>query len=215
MRYGDLLFAPSDWAYENLCKMGYAAKSVKVGGNTVTDIVRYASKRIGGNNRPSAPYVVVTIHRVETIYSRSRLTMIITLLERIAQERKVLFVIHEPTRQQLSRFDLYTRILHNPAIEVLPLQSYLAFVDLLAGADFVITDGGSIQEETYFLDVPCMIMRSTTERLEGLGENAFLAGFHQGQIEQFFQRLPALHRQGRGDDLYPSKVIVDHIVSWA
>jgi UDP-N-acetylglucosamine 2-epimerase (non-hydrolysing) len=215
MRYSDLLFAPSEWAFENLHKMSYAAKSVNVGGNTVMDIVRYASKRIGGNNRPSEPYVVVTIHRVETIYSRSRLTMIVALLERIAQDRKVLFVIHEPTRQQLSRFDLDIEVLQNPAIEVLPLQSYLAFVDLLAGADFIVTDGGSIQEESYALNVPCLIMRSRTERVEGLGENAYLAKFEWGQIERFFQLWPTLRRKALDGDLHPSRTIVDCIMPWA
>ena len=145
MRYSDLLFAPSEWAFENLRKMGYAGKSVNVGGNTIKDTVQYAIKYINGQNRLSEPYVVATIHRVETIYSRSRLVMIITLLERIARDRRVLFVLHEPTYQQLSRFGLHTRILENEAIEILPLQPYLVFLDLVAGADFVVNDGGSIQ----------------------------------------------------------------------
>jgi UDP-N-acetylglucosamine 2-epimerase len=141
--------------------------------------------------------------------------MIAALLERIAREYKVLFVLHEPTRRQLLRFNLYGAIQQNKAIEMLPLQSYLTFVDLMAGAEFVVTDGGSIQEETYFLNVPCLIMRSNTERVEGLGENAFLAEFDPEQIERFLQRLPTLRRQNANDGLYPSKVIVDHIESWA
>lgn len=215
MRYSDTLFASSDWAFENLRKMGYAAKSVNVNGNTILDAIRYATGRGGGNHRFSEPYVIATTHRVETIYSRSRLECVVALLERVAAQRKVLFVLHEPTRQQLLRFDLYRPVLENASIEVLPLQPYLTFMNLLAGADFVVTDGGSIQEETYFLNVPCLIMRSKTERMEGLGENAYLAGFDEGQIDEFLRLLPRLRRPGLSENLYPSSVIADHIADWA
>lgn len=215
MRHSDVLFAPSEWARENLRKMGYAEKSVDAGGNTVLDIVRYATERICGDGRPPGPYIVVTIHRVETIYSRSRLAMIVALLERIARDRSVVFVLHGPTRRQLARFGLDARIDQNPAIDMRGLMPYLAFMDLVAGADFVVTDGGSIQEETYFLDVPCLIMRSKTERVEGLGENAYLAEFDGDHIDRFFEILPQLHSRNADEDLHPSRVIVDHLLPWA
>ena len=88
-------------------------------------------------------------------------------------------------------------------------------VDLVAGADYVVTDGGSIQEETYYLNVPCLIMRSKTERVEGLGENAYLAEFDEDQIEQFFQTLPSLRRQDVEETAQPSAVIVDQLLAWA
>ena len=120
-----------------------------------------------------------------TIYSPSRLEMVVELLEQIAVEHQVLFVLHRPTRLQLIRFNLYERLAHNPYIELLSLQPYLDFVNLLAGADFIVTDGGSVQEGSYFLGVPCLIMRSRTERLEGLGDNAYLADFDRDRIEHF------------------------------
>jgi UDP-N-acetylglucosamine 2-epimerase len=211
MRYSDILFAPSDWALENLYKMGYRHKAVNAGGNTIIDTIRYARKHIDSGQCSSAPYVVATTHRVETIYSRSRMEMLVALLERIAGERLVLFVLHGPTRLQLSRFGLYTRIMQNPSIKVLSLQPYLEFVNLLAGADFVVTDGGSIQEETYFLGVPCLIMRSKTERLEGLGDNAYLANFDKERIGEFLRLVPDLKGKEAQDNLCPSSRIVDHI----
>ena len=212
MRYSDILFTPSDWALENLYKMGYRHKAVNPGGNTIIDTIRYARKHIDSGRCSSAPYVVATTHRVETIYSRSRMEMLVALLERIVGERQVFFVLHEPTRRQLSRFGLYTRLVQNRFIEVLPLQPYLKFVNLLAGADFVVTDGGSIQEETYFLGIPCLIMRSRTERLEGLGENAYLAEFEKHSIERFLDLWPTKSRRNLFENSYPSRVIVDSIL---
>jgi UDP-N-acetylglucosamine 2-epimerase (non-hydrolysing) len=212
MRYSDILFAPSDRAFENLREMGYEGKSVNAGGNTILDAVRYAKQHTDAVQRPAEPYVTATVHRVETIYSRARMEAVVTLLEKVGQERKVLFVLHEPTRQQLSRFGLYDRLHHNQSIELLPLQPYLTFVGLLEGADFVVTDGGSVQEETHLLGVPCLIMRSKTERLDGLGENACLAGFERESVEHFLGLWPMARRDGLHNSLHPSGAIVDHVL---
>jgi len=212
MRYSDILFAPSDWAMGNLSRMGYGVKSINVGGNTVVDTIRFALARCSGTDRPVEPYVVVTIHRVETLYSSARLNMIITFLEEIARQHRVLFVLHEPTRKQLERLDLLGRLQRNSRVEMMPLQPYLKFLNLLAGADFAVTDGGSIQEECYSLNIPCLIMRAKTERMEGLGENAVLAGFSRERFEEFLQSLPALkRREADNRSVSPSSLIVDHL----
>jgi UDP-N-acetylglucosamine 2-epimerase len=214
MRFSDILFAPSEWAFQNLHKMGFGVKTVNAGGNTIVDTLRYARRRMSSRVRPNGSYAVITIHRVETIFSRSRWETILTLLERIAMDRQALFVLHEPTRRQLERFDLVGRLSQRRAIEILPLQPYLVFVDLLAGADFIVTDGGSIQEESYFLNVPCLILRGQTERLEGLGQNAFLAGFDPKRIDGFLQTFSSFRRQNPNEDVYPSMTIVDHLSTW-
>jgi UDP-N-acetylglucosamine 2-epimerase len=212
MKYSDILFSPSAWAYQNLEKMGYAQKAIEIGGNTGIDAARYALSQNGISNRPNQPYVVLTIHRVETIYSRKRLAMVVELIEKISAHYLVLFVIHEPTHQQLKRFDLYERLSNKPSITLYPLQPYIEFINLLAGAVFVVSDGGSIQEETAFLKVPCLIMRAKTERMEGIGENAFLADFDDTKIEKFLQKLDGFNRQDPNNDLQPSSVIVSQIL---
>ncbi len=212
MRYSDILFAPSGWAMENLKRMGYENKSVNAGSNTVVDTIRFARSRHSGVKRADNPYVIVTIHRVETLYSLSRMNAIVSLVEEISNRRRVLFVLHEPTRKRLERFHLLDRLQRNSRVELMSLQPYLKFLDLLTGADFAVTDGGSIQEECYCLDIPCFIMRTKTERMEGLGENAMLAGFSHLRFEKFMKALPGLKR--RDMDKYeasPSCLIVDHL----
>lgn len=215
MRFSDVLFAPSDWAIENLTKMGHLEKSVDIQGNTVMDTIAYAKNHLNAENKPSVPYVVTTIHRVETIYSKSRLQMILNLLKRVAKTRKVLFVLHEPTQKQLKKFDLQAQFEQIENLEMLPLQPYLTFVNLLSDADFIITDGGSIQEESYFLNVPCLIMRSSTERMEGLNQNAFLGKFDEDTINRFFEELPTLRQETAVIPTHPSKKIVDYISAYS
>lgn len=217
MRYSDLLFAPSDWAAENLHRMSYSTKIVCTGGNTIAESIRHALQKMTAESHSGRRYVVASIHRLENIYFQSRLTVIVTLLERIAADRQVLFVLHEPTNQQLRRFGLTTRLLRNKAIELLPLQPYPAFIQLMAGADFIVTDGGSVQEESYFLNLPCLIMRRKTERCEGLGINACLAEFNQTRIDGFLRTFASYRRANADADneAHPSRVIVDHLMPWA
>jgi UDP-N-acetylglucosamine 2-epimerase (non-hydrolysing) len=210
MSWSDLLFAPSDWAYENLKKMGYGTKAINIGANTGEDAIRYALGQSGEGSRPEKPYALAAIHRLETIYSRSRLSMVVEFLEGIARERKVIFVLHDPTRQQLHRFGLFLRISEHGGIMLSPLVPYLEFVRLLAHADFVVTDGGSIQEECYYLNKACMVLRSTTERVEGLGENALLTDFDLNQMNRFVQVFSSLKRKNLRADVAPSALIVDH-----
>jgi UDP-N-acetylglucosamine 2-epimerase (non-hydrolysing) len=215
MRFSDLLFAPSEWAYQNLCKMGYKSKTINLGCNTGVEAVRYAVKQGRGRNRPDLPYAVITIHRMETIYSRWRLKMIVDLVQRISQTHQVEFVLHEPTRQQLTKFKLFSSLNQTPSVKMLPLLPYIEFVELIAGADFIVTDGGSIQEECYYLNKPCMVMRLKTERVEGVGENSFLSKFNRSRIDHFFKILPELRREENQNDPQPSDVIVDYISPWA
>lgn len=214
MRFSDILYASSEWAFNNLCKMGYQNKTINVGYNTGMDAIRFAVKQVRGKNRPKRPYVVVTIHRFETIYSRTRLKMIVRLIKRISRRRQVIFVLHEPTKQQLMKFDLLSSLSQSTSVEMLPLLPYIEFVDLIAGADFIVTDGGSIQEECYYLNKPCMVMRSKTERIEGLGENVQLVEFNPNQIEFFLENYSLFKREEFKEDISPSEIIIDNLSPW-
>jgi UDP-N-acetylglucosamine 2-epimerase len=214
MRFSDILCASSEWAFENLCKMGYQNKSVNVGFNTGMDAVKFAVKQFGGKKNPYQAYVVVTIHRLETIYSRSRMKIIVELIKKISLNHKVIFVLHEPTKQQLMKFDMLSSLNQTTEVEILPLLPYVEFVGLFAGADFIVTDGGSIQEECYYLNKPCMVMRSSTERIEGLGENVKLIEFDPNQIDFFLENFSLFKREEIEEDISPSDIIIDNLAQW-
>lgn len=215
MHFSDILFAPSDWAYNNLLKMGYHRKAINVGANTGMESVFFVLNKTRKQCLQQKPYVIVTIHRVETIYSPSRLMMVAAIIERIARNRRVLFILHEPTRQQLERLDLLLKIKQLYSVEILPIQPYVTFINLISEAEYIVTDGGSIQEECYYLNKPCMVLRSNTERIEGLGENIFHAQFDKSQINRFFDILPTLKRKKINDELSPSGIIIEHLLPWS
>ena len=75
------------------------------------------------------------------------------------EQLKVVFPAHPRTRQRIEQFGLDIENLH--LLEPLP---YIEFLSLLCRAAVVITDSGGMQEETTFLGVPCLTLRSNTER---------------------------------------------------
>lgn len=215
MHYSDILFAPSDWAFQNLCKMGYLDKSKNIGANTGQDAAAIAVTLMNGRKSLHRPYALVAIHRAETIYSFSRLNTIFTIVERMSQDCLVYFVLHDPTRNQLKKHKLFEKFKQLAQVKLLPLLPYIEFLQLVDGADYIVTDGGSIQEESYYLNKPCMILRSKTERLDGIGENAYLTHFDPIRIDRFFKLRPTLKRKAVDKSLKPSEIIIDHLMPWA
>lgn len=213
MRFSDLLFAPSDSAFQNLVEMGYEGKTVNIGMNTGLDSIRFATRQPCEIILPQHRFGVITIHRVETIFSRSRLLIIMDLISSISKDCEVIFVMHEPTRHQMLRYGLIDQIENRAGVRICSLLPYVEFINLLDRAEFVITDGGSIQEECYYLNKPCMLMRSKTERREGLGENVFISDFDADRIKWFLENYQRLKRKHDGvTGLSPSEKIVDHLM---
>ena len=74
------------------------------------------------------------------------------------------FRFHPRTAKNLREFGLYDRL--NDALGVILTDpfGYKAFMNLIFGCKFVITDSGGIQEETTYLKISCLTLRSNTER---------------------------------------------------
>jgi UDP-N-acetylglucosamine 2-epimerase len=212
MHSSDLLFAPSEWAYENLQKMGLGAKSRRICANTSWESCAYSLAKREDTGLGSEPYALITTHRLENIFSRRRMEILLEMLERITRTLRVVFVQHQPTIARLEELGLRPRLESLPRIEFRTIQSHAGFVSLVAGSSFVITDGGSIQEECFYLNKPCLILRSVTERREGLGENAELCTFDRPTIERFLSSWTEWKRTSElPEETSPSEEILRHL----
>jgi len=210
MKRSDLLFAPSDEAFTNLRKMGLSEKAIKVRGNTIADALRLASRSESSFKIPDKPFALATCHRLETITRKERLVKVLSLLNRVAQDMPVLFVIHRPTRKYLERFGLAQSL--NSNIRNINMLDYNDFTALERAADIVLTDGGSIQEECSYLNKPCLILRNTTERPDGLGRNAVLWKFDENVSESFLSQRKHIKLSDLNNLPSPSAEIVDALI---
>jgi UDP-N-acetylglucosamine 2-epimerase (non-hydrolysing) len=81
---------------------------------------------------------------------------------------------------------------------------------LVKGAEFVMTDGGGLQEETFFLNVPCLILRKRTERHFGLGTTALLSELKKEKINYFLQNYHTFRRK-QYEWQHPSRFIAEKL----
>jgi len=208
-----VLYAPNEWAASNCRKRRARVTVVCTGANTVLQAVRFARERTGATEYPG-PYGVVTLHRNETFYSRTKAAAAIEALTGIGAEGyKLMFVMHKLTQRRLKKYGLLDRLTHHGAIEILGYQRYDEFMAMVSRASFVITDGGGLQEETYYLDVPCLVLRTKTERPEGLDSSAMMSGTDGEPVARFMKTL-GTRRHGRDFSLlYPATTIVDHLLA--
>lgn len=191
MRWSSLLFAPTTEAAANLAAMGVAGRVVEVAGNTSLEAVA-SSTRAAVGAAGSGP-VVVSMHRVENLYRRSVVERFVALLVGLRAERAVRFVVHGPTREALAKRGALDR-LREAGVDLVPLAPHGDFVRWLAEAPFVITDGGSIQEECALLGVPTLLWRARSERPDGIGANVVLSRFEPSVIDGFLADPERLRR---------------------
>jgi UDP-N-acetylglucosamine 2-epimerase (non-hydrolysing) len=140
-------------------------------GNTIADALRIVLLNAPSQQRGG---VLVSLHRFENIMHRSRLEKLVVDILRLATQRPVSFVLHPPTEKRLRVLGLLESLRASNAIELLPRMPYSRFMKLAVAVDVVVTDGGSNQEELSLLGVPAIILRSRTERSDGLGRSGLL-----------------------------------------
>ena len=109
-------------------------------------------------------YVLVTLHRPSNVDTTAGLEAVVQMLETACQEAQVVFPLHPRTRNNLGKYGLSNRLAALSNLRLLEPQGYLEFLNLLENAALAITDSGGVQDETTYLGVPCLTLRTTTER---------------------------------------------------
>jgi len=160
-RLADLLFTPSEDGDLNLEREGVpAAKIFRVGNVMIDSLVRLlpVAMQCPRNGLPER-YALVTLHRPSNVDDSASLRRILKSLLDVSERLEVVFPAHPRTRQRIAQFGIKLEKLH--LLEPLP---YIEFLSLQRRAAVVITDSGGVQEETTYLGVPCLTLRSSTER---------------------------------------------------
>lgn len=160
----DLLFTPSTDGNENLRHEGIAESKIHLVGNVMIDtLVRLLpqTEQLFPVDVPS-PYALVTLHRPSNVDDLPWLGELLAALADLSERLNVIFPVHPRTRQRLDSIGSHAR--RNGNLKILDPLPYLEFLSLQRRAAMVITDSGGIQEETTFLNVPCITVRENTER---------------------------------------------------
>lgn len=164
----DLLFAPTERAVDNLRAEGIGDRAHETGDvmfdamNAVSDLSGTADRALGEFDLSDGHYVLATIHRVSNTQDEQRLEGIVDGL--VSIPNPVVFPMHPRTQSALRSYGLWERA--SEELDVIDPVGYLTFIDLVEGAQSVVTDSGGVQKEAFYLETPCVTVRDETEWIE-------------------------------------------------
>ncbi|MCY0876642.1 MAG: UDP-N-acetylglucosamine 2-epimerase (non-hydrolyzing) [Firmicutes bacterium] len=182
----DLHFAPTRLSADNLLAEGKDEARIYITGNTAIDAMKTTVRqdyrhpvldRLGADKR----LIFLTAHRRENI--GDKLEQIFTAVRELV-ERFPDTVVAYPVHLNPAVREPANRILgDHPRIALIEPLDVVDAHNFMAKAHLILTDSGGVQEEAPFLGVPCLVLRDTTERPEGITAGTLkLAGTERAQI---------------------------------
>lgn len=209
-------FAPGDIACENLYQAGAKGEIINTVYNTIVDSLAYANT-IPCNSQKilrlqtTGEYFVFVLHRQENLANRKLVKKLLDCVHMQAKKTHCAFILHKPTEQMLKEAGYLTVLQADKNITLFERVEYFDFMKLLNQAAFVITDGGSNQEELSYMGKPCLIIRTNTERMDGLGENAVLYDGKLSAVDDFIGRYKDYNYPPIVPQHSPSEIIADKL----
>lgn len=184
-RISDILCCPTDNAIDNLMREGFGqfpCSIVKTGDVMQDAALFYSAFSAERSNIIESlglfeqEFVLCTVHRAENTDDGKRLKGIVSALNKIATERRVVLPLHPRTRKILASSG---NLLGFDPIEPV---GYFDMLELLKRATCVMTDSGGLQKEAFFFKKPCITLRDETEWVEliELGVNKLAEASHSG-----------------------------------
>jgi UDP-N-acetylglucosamine 2-epimerase (non-hydrolysing) len=196
----DYLFVTEHSGLVNLAKENVPDEKVFFVGNVMIDsLVHFraeASKSSILEDLGVSPksYVLITTHRPANVDNKEGLEAILQIVkDAVALYGTVVFAIHPRTANNLQKMGLEHSFNQVEGLKLIPPQGYLEFLKLMDNAAVIVTDSGGIQEETTYLQVPCLTFRDTTERpvTVELGTNQLLADLNPSTVQQKMAEIAA------------------------
>lgn len=167
----DVLMPYTERSRANLLREGIASDRIFVTGNPIKEVLDHYADRIEASDALSrlgveaGAYLLLTMHRQETVDVESRLRALVQGVIDISRELELPLIcsMHPRTRSRLEAFGV---AMDTDRVQVLPAMGFFDFVKLEKHARCVLTDSGTVQEECCIFGVPAVTVRDTTERPE-------------------------------------------------
>lgn len=169
-------FVTEESALNNLICEGIPPSRIHFVGNVLMATLGAHSERILAStvvpdlSLEPGGYAVLALKRFSNGDKPQRLHTVIDALERIQKRLPIVFPARLETVARLHELGVWERIEQLPGLMIVDPPGYLDFAALLKGSAMVLTDTSGVQEETTVLQVPCLTLRNSTERLATVSE---------------------------------------------
>jgi UDP-N-acetylglucosamine 2-epimerase (non-hydrolysing)/UDP-GlcNAc3NAcA epimerase len=155
-RIAALLLCPDERSAETL-RSERAEGRIEVVGDVMRDALDLFLPFAGGRSPVDLPdYGVLTLHR-QANTEPGQLRRVVDGVN--ATGRTFVFPVHPRTRRVLDEHGIDLA----PSVHTTVPLGYLEMLDLVARSSYVVTDSGGLQKEAYWLGIPCITLRPSTE----------------------------------------------------
>jgi UDP-N-acetylglucosamine 2-epimerase (non-hydrolysing) len=167
----NILMPYTERSRANLLREGIAGERIYVTGNPIYEVLNHYAPQIEQSQAlatlsvEAGKYMLVTLHRAENVDLPERMSQFIDAFQRVSVEYgvPVLCSLHPRTRSQLQK---QGKTLDTGGVRAFDPVGFADFVALEKNALCVLTDSGTVQEETCIFGIPNVTIRDVTERPE-------------------------------------------------
>ena len=150
---------------EHLLREGYYPNNIVVSGNPLGEVLdNYFDKK----KKPTRidDYILLTLHRNETINDSGRLETITRALRILAKKYKIVLSLHPSLENKINKYTPIKIMFEHENIELHKPFNYTNFLNLMKYSVAILSDSGGEVEEAALMGVSCLVLRTETERTE-------------------------------------------------
>tara|TARA_B110000046_G_C12966026_1_gene386754 strand:+ start:180 stop:1325 length:1146 start_codon:yes stop_codon:yes gene_type:complete len=176
----DINMPLTEQARDYLISEGIRPETVIKTGSCMKEILKFYKEKIDNSKvlqnleLEEGDYFVVSTHREENVDYPENLVLLLESLNAIAEKYQVPLIISTHPRTQNRLNSLENKIKMNSLIKFLKPMGFFEYIKLQQNAKCVISDSGTITEESSILSFPAIMIRAAHERPEGMDEGAVI-----------------------------------------